>query len=262
MAEGDHTRTVMLFGAHSNDEFALAATLAAHVRAGDAVWAAWFARDDREKVDKLRQEEAFEAMRRIGVQRDCLIFADLPPFALVEQLPALVDAIRELVEHLKPDLIYCPAYEGGHPDHDALNFATYEGAALEGVECREYPMYRRAGTRRFLRRLPRFARLLPGSEPDLRWLDPKEVAFKRELWKVYKSQHPLMDWLVRLSGDELRFFSTEQTRPLPLRDYRRPPHERPLLYENQPEGVPFSFEEFADKVRRYEWSGGIDDENI
>ena len=41
-----------------------------------------------------------------------------------------------------------------------------------------------------------------------------------------------------------------------MRDYTKPPHERPLYYETAME---IRFEEWADRVRRYAWAGGIED---
>ena len=40
--------------------------------------------------------------------------------------------------------VYVPAYEGGHPDHDAVNLAaTLAAAAAAGVRVVEFPLYRR-----------------------------------------------------------------------------------------------------------------------
>lgn len=260
---GNTPRRVLLLAAHPNDEFGLAATLRGHVRRGDEVWVSWFARDDREQVQQRRHAEALEAMAMIGVPEEHLVVADLPPIVLPAQLPDVVDALRDVAARIEPVLVYVPAYEGGHPDHDALNFAAWEVLALEGVEVREYPLYRRAQGRRFLRRIPRFARMIPGiGEPDLHWLEPDDVRFKHDLWRIYKTQHPMFDVLLRFSGDEHRFFTTEQTRTLPLRDYTKPPHDLPLLYEHLASSeMPYTFEEFATAVRRYYWSGGIGDDD-
>lgn len=250
------TRRILLLAAHSHDEFSIAATLRRHVRAGDTLLAAWFAHDDRKDVERLRRAEAIEAMRMLGVAGPSITFVPLPAEPLVVQLPEVVDAVRALAEKHGPDLVYCPAFEGGHPDHDALNFAVWEALGSQGIECREFPIYRRAQTRRFLRRLPRFGRLLPAAgEPETLALTAGEQKFKRELWKVYATQRPLFDLLLQLSGDEQRIFSSEQSRPFPMRDYERPPHERPLLYE-QMAGTPYLFDEFSAMIRRYLWSGG------
>lgn len=251
---------VLLLAAHPHDEFAIAATLRAHARAGDEVWAAFLAHDDRPEIDVLRRHEAERAAVGIGIPPDHLVFAALEAVALPLQLPELVAAVRELVERIGPERVYCPAFEGGHPDHDAVSFAAYEAAILGvGVECYEYPIYRKAESRRMWPMIPRFARLLPGTgEPHVRHLDRREQRFKHSLWKVYQSQRPVFDLLLRFSGDETRFFSEEETRPLPMRSYETPPHEGPLLYEEN-SSIWFDFEEFKSMVRRYHWSGGVSD---
>jgi len=91
-------------------------------------------------------------------------------------------------------------------------------------------------------------------------LGPGERGFKRGLWRVYRTQRPLFDVLLRLSGDKRHFFTTEETRPLPLRDYTKPPHELPLLYEENA-ATYYTFAEFASAVRRYHWSGGVGEDD-
>ncbi len=249
---------MLLLAAHPHDEFGVAATLREHVHEGDRVFAAWFARDDRPDIGEMRRSEARKAMLMAGVPLANLRFPQLDAVALPSQLPQLVEAVRDVVAELNPDLVYVPAFEGGHPDHDAVNFATWEGAALAGVETREYPVYH-ATERKMLARLPVFGHLLPGvGEPDMRVLSGRETRFKRSAWKVYRSQLPLFGWLLRASGDEAHVFTTEETRPLPLRDYTKPPHARPLLYEQHPD-IPYSFDEFASAVRRYHWGGGVEE---
>jgi LmbE family N-acetylglucosaminyl deacetylase len=249
---------VLLLAAHPHDEFGIAATLHAHTTAGDEVFASWYAPDDRPEIRERRQAETRRAMGLVGVPEENLEFADLEPAALTEQLPELVQAVRDTIERVDPDLVYVPAFEGGHPDHDAVDFAAWEAATSVGIETLEFPLYRASERRRFFARVPMFARLSGAPDPQRRTrrLQLREVDFKRKLWSVYRSQRPLFDVLLRVSGDEERYFSTEPTRPLPLRDYTKPPHERPLLYERDPE-IPFSFDEFADRVRRYHWSGGV-----
>lgn len=250
---------VLVIVAHPNDEFGVAATLRGHTRRGDDVCAAWLAHDDRTDVRDLREAEARHAMSIIDVPPENLRFPDLPSQPLAFQLPEVADAVRALVDEFSPDVIYVPAYEGGHPDHDAVNFAAWEAALPLGVEVREFPLYR-AAERTWLRRLPVFGRLLPSiGASDVRELTPRESRFKRTVWGVYKSQRPLTDVLLRVAGDQARFFTTEESRPLPMRDYTKPPHDRPLLYELHPE-IPFSFEEFAQNVRRFYWSGGVEDD--
>lgn len=257
MAADEHIQRVLLLAAHPNDEFGVAATLRAHHRAGDEVFCAWFARDDRDEIGDMRRAEATKAMQMIGVSADHLLFPYLEARELTGQLPELVEAIRSVIEGIDPDRVYVPAFEGGHPEHDAVNFAAWEAVALKGVEVFEFPIYH-ATKRRVWDRLPVFGHMLPGvGDTAVKPLTPRETRFKRLLWKVYRSQRPLFDVLLRASGDDAHVFTTEELRPLPLRDYMKPPHERPLLYELHPD-MPYSFDEFSSAIRRYHWSGGTE----
>lgn len=221
------------------------------------MFAAWLARDDRADVAELRHGEAAKAFAMIGVPADNLRFPVLQPHDLTAQLPELVGAVREIVAELQPDRVYVPAFEGGHPEHDAVNFAAWEAAGLQGIEVYEFPIYH-ATKRRLWNRLPVFGHMLPGiGDTRVKPLTPRETRFKRMLWKVYRSQRPLFDVLLRASGDGPHVFTTEETRLLPLRDYMKPPHDRPLLYEMHPD-MPYSFEEFSSAIRRYQWSGGTE----
>lgn len=253
---------VLLLAAHPNDEVGIAATLGTHARRGDEVFAAWFARDDRPEVEAQRRDEAVRVMRMIGAPAEHLFFPPLVPIHLTTQLPELVEAVRDVVARVRPDIAYVPAFEGGHPDHDAMNFAAWEATLTTGIECREYPLYHGAKKKRpLLPRTPAFGQLLPAAgDPTVRPLDQRERRTKRTAVKLSRSQQPLFTWLLRLSGDEQRFFASEEMRPLPMRDYQRPPHERPLLYEQNPE-YPLSFDEFASAVRRYYWTGGVGEDD-
>lgn len=250
---------VLLVVAHPNDEFGVTATLRAHVARGDEVWAAWFSSDDRPQIDAQRRAEAEHVMALIGVPSERLLFPQIERIALPMQLAALVHALEAVLEQVAPDLVYVAAYEGGHVDHDALNFAVAETVYRHQAEAREFPLYH-AAQRKWFTRVPVFGRLLPSyGEPDRRELGLREQRTKREAWRTYKSQRPLFDFLLRLSGDRRSLFAVEETRPLPLRNYLQPPHERPLLYERNPEYA-FPFEDFAQLVRRYQWSGGVEDD--
>ena len=119
-AEAVGSPRILLVAAHPSDEFGVAATLRRHARTGNEVFAAWLARDDRRDVQRLREAEARQAMSIIDVPLENLRFPRLPSEPLAFLLPAIVDEIRRLIARIKPDVVYVPAYEGGHPDHDAV----------------------------------------------------------------------------------------------------------------------------------------------
>lgn len=127
--------------------------------------------------------------------------------------------------------VYVPAYEGGHPDHDAVNLAAaLAAAARPGLRVVEFPLYRRG---RFglavqspapaaANSIDRFAVLA---------LDDEDLALRRELARANASQLapsllPLLA-AARWAGRG----RAEPARPLPAHDYALPPHRGRLLYE-------------------------------
>ena len=101
------------------------------------------------------------------------------------------------------------AYEGGHPDHDALAFAVARAAPPRIVEMAEYN--KPTGYGRFLGD--------PGAEVRL---SPEERERKRRMVACFTSQARI---LAPFPLDRERF------RIAPRYDFTAPPHEGPLWYE-------------------------------
>jgi len=127
--------------------------------------------------------------------------------------------------------VYVPAYEGGHPDHDAVNLAaTLAAVARPGLRVMEFPLYRRG----------RFGLAVQSPAPaaassDDRFavlaLDDGDLALRRELARANASQLapsllPLLT-AARWAGRG----RAEPARPLPAHDYALAPHRGRLLYE-------------------------------
>ena len=127
--------------------------------------------------------------------------------------------------------VYVPAYEGGHPDHDAVNLAV---AVLRSrrpeLVAREFPLYRRGPTGLSVQS-PRPAAATSQEPFSVLPLDTDALALRRCLARANASQLlpsllPLLA-LAWAAGRE----RAEPSRPLPAHDYTRPPHKRALLYE-------------------------------
>ena len=126
--------------------------------------------------------------------------------------------------------VYVAAYEGGHPDHDAVNAAAALAAHRRpGLRVVEYPLYRRgafgltvqaptpaAGTS------PARYEVLPLSAADRACAAPSRAptqassrprSCRCSLWRGWPAGR------------------AEPARPLPAHDYTRPPHNGRLLYE-------------------------------
>lgn len=128
-------------------------------------------------------------------------------------------------------LVYVPAYEGGHPDHDAVNLAV---AVLRSrrpeLAAREFPLYRRGRAGLSVQAPQPAAGTAP--EPfEVLPLSDDALALRRRLVRANASQAlpsllPLLA-LARASGRG----RAEPSRPLPAHDYASPPHSGALLYE-------------------------------
>ncbi len=144
------------------------------------------------------------------------------------------EALR-MIDDAAPGLvatILVAAYEGGHPDHDAVNLAaSLVRAVRPAMEVLEYPLYRR-GSFGLTVQSPDPAAATPAEPPfEVLGLDDDDLALRRELARANASQlapslAPLLAF-ARWAGRG----RAEPARPLPAHDYSRPPHLGRLLYE-------------------------------
>jgi LmbE family N-acetylglucosaminyl deacetylase len=127
--------------------------------------------------------------------------------------------------------IYTPAYEGGHPDHDAVNLAVAVlRARRPELDAYEFPLYRR-GPCGMSVQSPHAAADTAGRPFSVLALDDEALRLRRCLARANASQLlpsllPLLV-LARAAGRG----RAEPSRPLPAHDYTRPPHSGRVLYE-------------------------------
>jgi LmbE family N-acetylglucosaminyl deacetylase len=122
------TRTVVI-APHPDDEVLGCAAMlygssATVVHVTDGV-PPWTPPDERDEVRSTRQAESTRAWEALSseVQRLALGFGDLVAWQSVE---AIRDSLCEVIEDTGATRIFLPAYQRGHPDHDA----SYLAAAL------------------------------------------------------------------------------------------------------------------------------------
>ena len=186
----------------------------------------------REAYAQARFEEAREALalartrpveiRRIGITDQ------ESAWHLVEIVRFLVTLLREI----RPDLLLTHSYEGGHPDHDSVSFASR--AACEIVrrrkEQRAPVIIEMAGYHAWCGEM-RTGKFLPvpgdreesaGVETRAIRLSAAESRLKKEMLACHRSQRAMLD-----------HFSTEweSFRLSPKYDFREPPHDGSLFYE-------------------------------
>jgi len=167
-----------------------------------------------------RENEARRVAERIGLTP--VAFLDWPARTLKAHLGEALARIRAALAQHAIDLVWAPAWEGAHQDHDAANFLA---AQLAG-QCRvlEYAAYNFSGG------VVRSGRFGGGeSAAELITLTPDEQAWKRALLAVYASEHGNLAHIGT---------ATEALRPLAAHDYTRRPHGGTLFYERF-QWVPF-----------------------
>ncbi|MGH9476026.1 MAG: PIG-L deacetylase family protein [Terriglobales bacterium] len=144
-----------------------------------------------------------------------LYFAPFADQTLSFRLEEAAAWLAAMTAKVRPQTVLTPAYEGGHPDHDAANLLTAGWAAQARVEVWEYALYTaQAGG------------VVPQNFPDepqwRRRLCGGAAAAKQRALAGYTSQ-----------AETLRLFApeAEAVRPLPQHDYRHPALPGPAVYE-------------------------------
>lgn len=185
----------------------------------------WRRYGSRETYSSLRKQESREALHASGI-RNTFLLEDIPngnPIADQElhlSLPAAFAATKALAARLSPRTILAPAYEGGHPDHDAASFLAAQLARHLGAQHWELPYYHRSQSGKV--RQQEFLQHLPSSCEVTLWLSDLEIKLKRAMWSRYPSQCAV-----------LQEFAVEKEiyRAAPKYDWHRSPHAGVLNYE-------------------------------
>jgi LmbE family N-acetylglucosaminyl deacetylase len=141
-------------------------------------------------------------------------------------LPAIIRSVQRAIAGIGPDVILTHAYEGGHPDHDAVAFAVHQAVRRLpwAPPIWEFASYHRAGTDTVR------GVFLDNGDPPLRLaLNETERALKRQMLERFRSQR---DVVTQFPLD------AELFRPAPVYNFATYPHQRPLGYELETWGMP------------------------
>ena len=222
----------LLLLAHHDDEVFCAGHAARALAAGERLLVLWATAGGLAPA-RLRRWEGRGALRALGLAEADGIDLGFGDQHALHHIDEIATVAGTLMRNAAPGevRVLVPAYEGGHPDHDAVNAA----AALlrrrrPDAAVTEFAMYRR-GPVGLSVQTPAPA---PGTPPEpfaALLLDEAALRLRRRLACANASQLapsllPLLA-LSRAAGRGRR----EPARALPAHDYARPPHTRPLLYE-------------------------------
>jgi LmbE family N-acetylglucosaminyl deacetylase len=184
----------------------------------------------REEYAAARRSELLCALAAAGVPPHAALALG---YADQEASLHLAEASRRLAQVIarqRPRYLLAPAYEGGHPDHDAAAFVAGAARALAArdpggpvVHVLEYPLYHAGPTGHWQ------LGFVPATTAELVVpLAPGEQEQKRRMLACFRTQQGV---LARFPCDCERF------RPAPAHDFRHPPHDGPLQYESFPWGM-------------------------
>jgi LmbE family N-acetylglucosaminyl deacetylase len=171
---------------------------------------------------EARRCEAEAALALLGVESHRIRRLGLMDQEVAFAMSDLNETCLRLIETLRPAAILTHAYEGGHPDHDAVALAVHLACRRHGrdwPELIEFAGYHdpdgtgRIATCEFL--------TAPASAVSV-WLKPPERAQKRRALACFRTQRRV---LRMFRADRERF------RAAPLYQFGRPPHAWRPFYE-------------------------------
>jgi LmbE family N-acetylglucosaminyl deacetylase len=161
--------------------------------------------DRRREAEAVREQVGFEAGAALRV----------PSRGLKDALDEARAAVAQAASTVADPVLWVPAFEGGHQDHDSANVLA--SLFKPRLAVFEFSEYNNARGRTRSQEFPK----AHGDEIRLT-LSEAEAAEKRRLLALYASER----------GNLLHIRAGRETfRPLPTHDYSRKPHEGTLFYE-------------------------------
>ena len=159
-----------------------------------------------------RRIEAEKAAKLLGLKP--IGFSLRPTRSVIHDLADCFAEIRDAIVRYDIDQLWGPAYEGGHADHDAVNFLG--GLLREHISVIEFAEYTFVGGRANSNAFPRAS-----NKDQMIRLTPEEQGRKCEALGVYLSERKNLGHIG---------LAHESFRPLPAHDYSKPPHTGRLWY--------------------------------
>lgn len=133
----------IFFLAHHDDEFGIFEEIRIHINQKIPFHIAYLT-----SSNKIREQESLSVLRKLGVKRHQISFIgkelSIQDLALKDHLVKAFIKSKLLIKKLgNVQKIFTHAYEGGHPDHDSLNFlcAKILSKSRTKINGWQFPLY-------------------------------------------------------------------------------------------------------------------------
>ena len=160
----------------------------------------------------VRKKEMKLSVKKLGVKN--IFFQNIYTRTLKDKIFETYIKIRKIIVSKKIDALFCPAYEGGHQDHDVSNFICSK--LKEYCKVFEFPEYNYFNNTINCNKFIKNDNNLTICE-----LTEEEKEFKKNCLKIYKSEKKNLNFIN---------INTESFRPLKDYDYSKPAHSGVLFY--------------------------------
>ena len=173
----------------------------------------WFWEKNKYKTKlTLRKKEATESLMTLGI-RD-FYFQNISTRTLKSNIENTYEKIKNIIKTEKIGTLFCPAYEGGHQDHDVANFICSKFKRICDVyEYSEYNYFNKSiNCNTFPRKIGKHIKLK---------LSEKEIKFKEKCLQIYKSEKRNLNYIK---------INEESYRKIVDYDYTIPPHKGVVFY--------------------------------
>ena len=139
----------IFFLAHYDDEFGIYEDIRIHIAHKIPLHIVYLTSSSFDgSGNKIRENESLSVLKKLGVKRSQISFIgkelSIPDLALKENLINAFIKCKSLIKKIgNVKTIYSPAYEGGHPDHDALNFlcSKFIITSKSKIDGLQFPLY-------------------------------------------------------------------------------------------------------------------------
>lgn len=195
----------------------------------------------RAEYSRARRQEVVEALRLAGIGEQSIRNLGVPDGRASRQLVDVCQALMDVFDELRPDVVLTHPYEGGHTDHDATAFAVHLACGVLRREGAHAPLVLELASYHMRNGERIRGDFLPNWRTPTRavHLSPDGQVLKARMFDRFESQR-----------DCLRAFplDIERFRIAPRYLFSEPPHAGTLDYERH--GVAFTGAEWRAEAEK------------